>query len=203
MSAARWFPVEESSSQRTKASPIRPKIVIMVGKNRQRHSREYESDLRSNEHYLSSNEKKAWIKFRPVRDLNPWPLRYRLTALHYCEDRFHIHIFNRSSSVWLPYIHNQHQSRWWEEYSQHSLARQPPRVWTVCYHCDRYSTSRTTEFMRIHDFDSLQPKHLLWRPNGKKIETIQDLWCALEVKSDAKWNTKLLEPDNRGCVLRN
>ena len=26
-------------------------------------SREYESDLRSNEHYLSSGEKKAWKKY--------------------------------------------------------------------------------------------------------------------------------------------
>ena len=38
---------------------------------------EYESDLRSNEHYLSSRENKAWKKFRPVQDLNLWPLRYR------------------------------------------------------------------------------------------------------------------------------
>ena len=41
----------------------------------------YESDLHSNEHYLSSSEKKAWKKFRPVRDLNPWPLRYWCSAL--------------------------------------------------------------------------------------------------------------------------
>ena len=34
-----------------------------------------ESDPRSNEHYLSSSEKKARKKVRPVRDLNPWPLR--------------------------------------------------------------------------------------------------------------------------------
>ena len=40
-----------------------------------------ESDPRSNEHYLSSSENKAWEKFRPVRDLNPWPLRYRCSAL--------------------------------------------------------------------------------------------------------------------------
>ena len=42
---------------------------------------EYDSDLRSNEHYFNSSEKKAWKKkkkkFRPVRDLNPWPWRYR------------------------------------------------------------------------------------------------------------------------------
>ena len=31
-----------------------------------------ESDPRSNVHYLSSSENKAWKKFRPVRDLNPY-----------------------------------------------------------------------------------------------------------------------------------
>ena len=40
-----------------------------------------ESDLRSDVHYLGSSENKAWKKFRPVRDLNPWPLRYRCSAL--------------------------------------------------------------------------------------------------------------------------
>ena len=40
-----------------------------------------ESDPRSNVHYLSSSENKAWKKFRPVRDLNPWPLRYQCSAL--------------------------------------------------------------------------------------------------------------------------
>ena len=35
-----------------------------------------ESDPRSNVHYFGSSENKAWKKFRPVRDLNPWPLRY-------------------------------------------------------------------------------------------------------------------------------
>ena len=39
-----------------------------------------ESDLRSNVHYLGSSENKAWKKFRPVGDLNPWPLRYRCSA---------------------------------------------------------------------------------------------------------------------------
>ena len=28
------------------------------------------------EHYLSSSENKAWIKFRPVCNLNPWPQWY-------------------------------------------------------------------------------------------------------------------------------
>ena len=32
---------------------------------------ESESNLHSNKHYLSSSEKKACKKFRPVRDLNP------------------------------------------------------------------------------------------------------------------------------------
>ena len=39
-----------------------------------------ESDPRSNVHYLGSSENKTWKKFRPVRDLNPWPLRYRCSA---------------------------------------------------------------------------------------------------------------------------
>ena len=43
--------------------------------------RKYESDLRSNEHYLSSDENKAWKKFWLVRDLNPWPVQYRCSAL--------------------------------------------------------------------------------------------------------------------------
>ena len=42
---------------------------------------ECESDLRSNEHYLSSSENKALKKFRPVWDLNPWLPRYRCGAL--------------------------------------------------------------------------------------------------------------------------
>ena len=39
-------------------------------------NREYKSDLHSNEHYLSSSENKAWKNFRPVQDLNPWPLNF-------------------------------------------------------------------------------------------------------------------------------
>ena len=34
------------------------------------------------------------------KDLPRWRVRC------YCEDRFHIHVFNRSSNIWLPYIHN-------------------------------------------------------------------------------------------------
>ena len=32
---------------------------------------EYESDLRSNEHHLTSRENKAWKTCRPIRELNP------------------------------------------------------------------------------------------------------------------------------------
>ena len=42
---------------------------------------------------LTSSENKAWKNIRPVRGLNPWPLRYR------CEDRF-IRFFNRSSYIY-------------------------------------------------------------------------------------------------------
>ena len=37
---------------------------------------EHESDLRSNEHHLTSGENKAWKTCRPIRELNPWPLQY-------------------------------------------------------------------------------------------------------------------------------
>ena len=39
------------------------------------------SDLRSYEHDKTSSWNKAWEKFRPIRDFNPWPLRYRCSAL--------------------------------------------------------------------------------------------------------------------------
>ena len=42
---------------------------------------EYRIDPRSYEHYWTSSWNKAWKRFRPVRDLNPWPLRYRCNAL--------------------------------------------------------------------------------------------------------------------------
>ena len=54
---------------------------------------EYEGNLHSNEHYLNNSEKMAWKKFRPAWDLNPWG-----------EDRLHIHVFIRSSDIWLSYI---------------------------------------------------------------------------------------------------
>ena len=38
-------------------------------------------DHRRYTHNLSSCEIKAWKKLRPERDLNPWPLRYRCSAL--------------------------------------------------------------------------------------------------------------------------
>ena len=41
------------------------------------------------------------------------------------------------------------------------------------------------------------------REGGKKNETVQNLWYTPHVKIDAKWNTKLLLPDTRRCVLRN
>ena len=44
-------------------------------------SDEYGSDPCSYEHYVSSSKNKAWKRFRPVRDLNPWPVQYRCSAL--------------------------------------------------------------------------------------------------------------------------
>ena len=31
---------------------------------------------------------------------------YCLSSVHNCEDRFHIHVFIRSSNIWLSYIHS-------------------------------------------------------------------------------------------------
>ena len=74
---------------------------------------QYESDLRSNEHYSGSSEKKAWKNFRPVRDLNPWSLRYRCSALptELTSQLGAGHCWfqapsNRHSNIWLSYIHS-------------------------------------------------------------------------------------------------
>ena len=40
-----------------------------------------ESDPQGNVHYLNSSENEAWKKFRPVQDLNSWPLRYWCNTL--------------------------------------------------------------------------------------------------------------------------
>ena len=44
---------------------------------------------------------KTWIWKRSITSFY-----YFLSSVHYCEDRFHIHVFNRSSNIWLPYINN-------------------------------------------------------------------------------------------------
>ena len=66
---------------------------------------EFESDLRSYEHYLTSREKKAWKKFGLVF-FSGLLSTDRLSSVHNCEDRFHIHVFIRSSNIWLSYIHS-------------------------------------------------------------------------------------------------
>ena len=38
-------------------------------------------DPRRYGHYWTSSWNKTWKNLRPVRDLNPWPLRYRCSAL--------------------------------------------------------------------------------------------------------------------------
>ena len=48
---------------------------------------------------MGSNPVQAWIFFRPS-------FHYCLSSVHYCEDRCHIHVFNRSSIIWLSYIHS-------------------------------------------------------------------------------------------------
>ena len=70
---------------------------------------EYESDLRTNEHCLGSSENKAWKKFRRVRDLSPWPLRYRSSAcssgVHYYEDRSYSRLYPQFK--YMTFIYSQ------------------------------------------------------------------------------------------------
>ena len=89
---------------------------------------EYESDPRSNVHYLSSSENKAWKKiqactgFEPMTSVIPvqrstnWAnklirslyfrpyFHYCLSSVHYCEDHFHIQVLICSSNIWLSNI---------------------------------------------------------------------------------------------------
>ena len=65
-------------------------------------------------HNLSNCKIKAWKKFRPESDSNPWPLRYRCSALptelsshlgdgrvvYDCDDQSYLRFFLRSSNVW-------------------------------------------------------------------------------------------------------
>ena len=98
----------------------------------------------------------------------------------------------------------QHYSRRWEDYSQYSLALKPLRVRPVHYHCelDWYSTFQDD---RSHEqaLTLYNQNTYFDHPFGKKNETVQNIWCTLEVKTDVKWNTKLLMSDTGGCVLRN
>ena len=45
-------------------------------------------DSRSYEHYWTSSWNKTWKKFRPVQDLNPWPLE--IYENHICALRWRI-----------------------------------------------------------------------------------------------------------------
>ena len=78
----------------------------------------YGSNPHSYEHFLRSSENKAWKKFRPVQDLNPWPLQYKfwlffrpyfhyyLSSVHNCEDCFHFRFCNCSSHIWFLYLYS-------------------------------------------------------------------------------------------------
>ena len=60
-------------------------------------------DLRSYEHYWTSSWNKAWKKFRRVRDLNPWPLRYRCNVLP-TELTSQLGLSNKASKWWIMAI---------------------------------------------------------------------------------------------------
>ena len=57
--------------------------------------------IKRNVHFLLNGLKKlnplqAWIFFRPY-------FHYCSSSVHYCEDRFNIHVFIGSSNIWLSY----------------------------------------------------------------------------------------------------
>ena len=76
-----------------------------------------ENDLHSNEHYLNCSENKTWKKFRLVRDLNPWHLRYWCSALsteltsHVAIHRYHFYKFTVIYSSLHGFIWNQHNDQ--------------------------------------------------------------------------------------------
>ena len=60
-----------------------------------------------------SPEKKSWKKLRPVRDLHPWPLRYRCSALptELTSQIYDFHIFTTVYSPLHRFIWDQHIDR--------------------------------------------------------------------------------------------
>ena len=48
---------------------------------------------------IGSYPAKAWIFFRRY-------FQYCLGSVHSCEDRFRIHLLNRSSHIWFSYVHS-------------------------------------------------------------------------------------------------
>ena len=66
---------------------------------------EYERDLRSNEHYLSSESRILGSCTGLNYFLRPY-FHNCTSSVHYCKDLFHIHTFIRSSNIWLSYIHS-------------------------------------------------------------------------------------------------
>ena len=80
---------------------------------------------------MGSNPVQAWIFFRPS-------FHYYLSSVHYCEDRFHIHVFNRSSNIWLPYIHNRSIKSSW-------------LTWNVCDYSEVWSVINCTAALSRRD----------------------------------------------------
>ena len=48
---------------------------------------------------MGSNPVQAWLVFQAL-------IHYCSNRVHYCEDRFQIHVFIRSSHIWFSYIHS-------------------------------------------------------------------------------------------------
>lgn len=83
-------------------------------------SLECKSDLWSNEHYLTSDKNNVWKKFRPVTELNSWPLWYQCSALVYWANKpmgsrsLCLFVINQWNDEWMTVYHfNEMQIKKW------------------------------------------------------------------------------------------
>lgn len=74
-------------------------------------SLECKSDLWSNEHCLTSDKNNVWKKFRPVPELNSWPLGYQCSALVYWANKpmgsrsLCLFVINQWNDEWMTVYH--------------------------------------------------------------------------------------------------
>ena len=64
---------------------------------------------------LHRHRRDHWFKSRTGLNsfFRPY-FHHCLSSVHNCEDRFHIHVFIRSSNIWLSYIHSRSKYNSWQ-----------------------------------------------------------------------------------------